>query len=59
MENILKNALEAKKITTNLSDTLRNEILNAMANNIINTKDKILEANKIDIQNALFGNAWV
>ncbi len=52
MENILKNALEAKKITTNLSDTLRNEILNAMANNIINTKDKILEANKIDIQNA-------
>lgn len=52
MKNILKNALEAKKIVANISDTLRNEVLNTMANNIKKSQDKILEANKLDIENA-------
>ncbi|RDU56652.1 glutamate-5-semialdehyde dehydrogenase [Helicobacter sp. MIT 99-5507] len=52
MKNILENARNAKQIVANLPDILRNEILNAMADNIIKMKHKILEANKLDIQNA-------
>lgn len=53
MKNVLRNARDSKKIVANLPDILRNEILNAMADNITKTKHRILEANKIDIQNAI------
>lgn len=52
MKNILENARNAKKDVANLPESLRNEILEAMAENILKIKHTILEANKIDIQNA-------
>lgn len=52
MENVLRNAVNAKKIIANLSNTTRDEVLNTMADNVLGAKDRILEANKIDLDNA-------
>lgn len=52
MKTLLTEAQIAKSIIASLSDSLRNEVLNAMAKALRTNKDDILEANKLDLQNA-------
>lgn len=52
MKNLIHNAQEAKRIIANLSDNLRNKVLNTMAEGLLLNKDLILMANKIDMENA-------
>ena len=49
---VLQRAKEAQKIIANIKDSVRNEILNAMAEAIVANKEAILSANEIDIKNA-------
>lgn len=49
---ILQSAKDAQKIIANLQDSTRNEVLCAMANEIVAQKNAIIKANAIDINNA-------
>ena len=49
---ILQGAKDAQKIIANLQDSTRNEVLCAMANEIVAQKNAIIKANAIDINNA-------
>lgn len=52
MQTTLQKAKEAKNIIANLKDDFRNEVLKAMSSEILKQKQVILEANKLDLQNA-------
>ena len=45
-----KKAKEVSFILSNLSTLEKNKGLNAMANSLVNNKEEILKANKIDLQ---------
>lgn len=49
---ILQSAKDAQKIIANLQDSTRNEVLCAMADEIVEQKNAIIKANAIDINNA-------
>ena len=49
---ILQSAKDAQKIIANLQDSTRNEVLCAMADEIVAQKNAIIKANAIDIKNA-------
>lgn len=59
MQEILQKAKNASKIIANLKDNVRNEILNAMAEEILTQKELILQANAIDLNNANISKAML
>ena len=50
---ILQRAKDAQKIIANLQDSARIAVLNAMADEIVAQKNAILEANAVDLKNAV------
>ena len=50
---ILQSAKDAQKIIANLQDSARIAVLNAMADEIVAQKNAILEANAVDLKNAV------
>ena len=59
MQEMLQKAKDSAKIIANLKDSIRIATLNTMADEILSSKEAILQANALDMQNANIPNAML